>query len=46
MQYNPNEVPDQSLLSDVLGRFLDEVGWSERQLAQRANIPRGTNGIR
>ena len=42
MSHNPNKVPDQSSLSDVLGRFLGEVGWSERQLAQRADIPRGT----
>ncbi len=42
MSQHSNEVPDQSLLSDVLGRLLDEVGWSERQLAQRADIPRGT----
>lgn len=42
MSQNPNENPEQPLLSDILGRFLDEVGWSERQLAQRADIPRGT----
>ncbi|MCA9976045.1 MAG: helix-turn-helix domain-containing protein, partial [Anaerolineales bacterium] len=42
MSQNPNEVPAEPLLSDVLGRLLDEVGWSERQLAQRADIPRGT----
>lgn len=42
MSQHNNEVPDQPLLSNVLGRLLDEVGWSERQLAQRADIPRGT----
>lgn len=29
-------------LADLLRLYLDEVGWSERQLAQRSNIPRGT----
>lgn len=29
-------------LADLLPQYLAEVGWSERQLAQRANIPRGT----
>ncbi|MEJ2749587.1 MAG: NB-ARC domain-containing protein [Anaerolineae bacterium] len=42
MSQNPHDVPEQPSLSFVLGRYLDEVGWSERQLAQRANIPRGT----
>lgn len=29
-------------LADVLRMYLDEVGWSERQLATRADVPRGT----
>ncbi len=29
-------------LADLLPRYLNEVGWSERQLAERAGIPRGT----
>lgn len=29
-------------LADLLRKHLSDVGWSERQLAHRANIPRGT----
>ncbi|WP_420628003.1 NB-ARC domain-containing protein [Candidatus Leptofilum sp.] len=29
-------------LAILLRQYMDEVGWSERQLAERANIPRGT----
>lgn len=42
MSHNRNDVPESASLSQTLGQFLDEVGWSERQLAQRADIPRGT----
>ncbi|MCP4424205.1 MAG: tetratricopeptide repeat protein [Chloroflexi bacterium] len=42
MDQNRIGTTDTVTLADLLPMYLAEVGWSERQLAQRANIPRGT----
>ncbi len=42
MAHYPGKTSQTNTLAELLTRHLAQVGWSERQLAARADIPRGT----